>query len=90
MILLVMVMVMTMVRMMMMTIDHGDDDSEPPPFSQIIWVGWLNARGKEVGRGRFLPIQIFDAFCSRATLFNIWLMNTFALFAVCLAVKYLA
>ena len=74
----------------MMTIDHGDDDSEPPPFSQIIWVGWLNTRGKEVGRGRFLPIQIVDAFCSRATLFNIWLMDTFALFAVCLAFKYLA
>ena len=68
----------------------GDGNGEPHPFSQIIWVGWLNARGKEVGRGRFLPIQIFDAFCCRTTLFNIWLMNTFALFAVCLAVKYLA
>ena len=48
--------------------DHGDSDGEPRPFSQIIWVGWLNARGKEVGRrGRFLPIQIFDTFCSLAT-----------------------
>ena len=62
MILLVMVMVMTMVRMMMMTIDHGDDDSEPPPFSQIIWVGWLNARGKEVGRGRFCQFRFLTLF----------------------------
>ena len=29
--------------------DGDDDDSKPPLFSQIIWVGWLNARGKEVG-----------------------------------------
>ena len=34
--------------------EDDDDDSKPSPFSQIIWVGWLNARGKEVGA--FLPI----------------------------------
>ena len=75
---MMMVMVKMVVMLMTMTIDPSDDDnidddSKPPPFSQIIWVGWLNGRGKEVGA--FLPIWIFYVFCSFATLFNIWPLN---------------
>ena len=45
--------------------------SKPPLCFQIIWVGWLNAQGKEV-KALFANPD-FDVFSSLPSLLNIWL-----------------
>ena len=68
----------TMITTIMMIDCNGNSNimllrmkSKPPLCFQIIWVGWLNAQGKEV-KALFANPD-FDVFSSLPSLLNIWL-----------------